>query len=123
MNPPTPQPYIKKPYERVRQTLETFGETRVDTSFGNDTDVNTIIARCTRTGEPLPGNPNQGQYVDVTGLQKDLTELVNESREALQKAEEMQKEYNAQAAAKEAEETAALKKRVQELESLQEQDS
>lgn len=119
----TPAPYIKKPYERVRQTLETFGETRVDTSFGNDTDVNRIVAKFHRTGV-WPGPPeSQGEYCDVTGLQKDLTELVNESREALQKAEEMQQEYAAKAAAKEAADTAALKQRLQELESKQEQDS
>jgi len=117
------KPYIRKPYERQRQPLITFGETRVDTSFGNDTDVNRIIAKCTRTGEPLPNNGNTGEYCDVTGLQKDLTELVNESREALQKAEEMQKQYAAEKAAKEAEETEALKQRVQELEARQEQDS
>ena len=90
-------PTVRKPYERERLQISTDKPSVVDTSHGNDTDVNNIVARFKRTGQmppvPHPGAPGSGQYADVTGLQKDLTELVEESREALEKAEEIKREY------------------------------
>lgn len=101
-------PRIRKPYEREAQPWPYHNtESVVDRSFGNDTDVNNIIARFKRTGH-LPEQGAPGQYADVTGLQRDLTELVEESREALQKAEKMQREYDANRNDENAKQMAAL---------------
>jgi len=103
---------IRKPYERVRSQIRYEGDrgnSVTDRSFGNDTDVNKIVARFARTGEIPEGN--QGQYADVTGLQGELTDLIGESREALQK-------YKAAEKALEDKQAAQIVKNAQELEEL-----
>lgn len=80
---PSEAPLIKKPYQRQRVYVDFTGvESVTDTSFGNDTDVNNIVARFSRTGE-LPQNTSTGQYCDVTNLQEDLTVLLQRSKDAL----------------------------------------
>lgn len=87
---------IRKPYTRTRSVLSFEGVDSVtDGSFGNDTDVNKIIARCRRTGEALP-DVGPGQFTDCTNLQKDLAVLINEAKQTLD-------EYAANQAKQEAE--------------------
>lgn len=83
---------IRNPYDRVRTPIEFYKESTTDTSFGNDTDVNNIIKRFHRTGV-MPEPRGEGQYADVTGLQGDLTEQINKSREAIAELNEKQREY------------------------------
>jgi len=91
-------PYIRMPFERHRTITVTEGDSQTDTSFGNETNINNIIARFSRTGI-LPGSGDkQPQYEDVTHLQVGLTQLINDgnaaqartsaARQALQKAKE-----------------------------------
>ena len=82
---------IRGPYEALRVPSPTLGESMTDTSQGNDTDINNIIARFDRTGQ-LPGNPGQGQFVDVAGLNRDLTELLELQREALQELSDLEQQ-------------------------------
>jgi len=78
-------PVIRKPLSRVRQVTEIPGESRTDTQFGNETDVNKIVARFRRTGElPNSNVAGTGEYCDVTNLQGDLTEIIEKGREALE---------------------------------------
>ncbi len=74
-------PKVRHPYFRQRSPTNLEGQSlRTDQSQGNDTDVNNIVARFARTGEIPPGKP--GQYADVTGLQGDLTEMIERGKEA-----------------------------------------
>lgn len=63
------------------------GESATDTSMGNDTDINNIVARFDRTGI-LPSATTQPIYADVTALQGELTELINEARDVQQRSQE-----------------------------------
>ena len=75
-------PYIRKPWERHRVVTVTEGDSKTDTSFGNETNINNIISRFARTGI-LPGSGDkQPQYEDVTHLQVGLTQLINDGNEA-----------------------------------------
>lgn len=87
---------IRSPYQRVRTPLDFSGEPSVtDTSFGNDTDVNNIVAKFHRTGVmPTPPGSDNCEYADVTGLQKDLTTLIAESNAAIDKLKQEQKKNN-----------------------------
>jgi len=72
--------HIRLPLSRERLITQVPGESMVNAGFGNETDVNAIVARFTRTGQ-LPPPTSTPQYADVTELQRDFTELVEESRE------------------------------------------
>lgn len=76
---------MKKPkarnwYERHRTYTIIQGVSRTTQSHKDETDVNNIVKRFQRTGE-LPPNPRglEGQYVDVTGLQEELTNAYNKA--------------------------------------------
>lgn len=87
---------IRKPYSRSRSTISFAGVMSVtDDTFGNDTDVNKIIARCKRTGEPLP-DVGSGVFTDCTGLQKDLSQLINEAKQTLDEYAQQQAEQKAE---------------------------
>ena len=85
-------PVTKKPWQRERQifTSERDTDSWTDRSFGNDTDVNKIVARFARTGT-LPEGQGNGQYADVTRLQRDTAQMILESRAALEELKEWQK--------------------------------
>lgn len=105
---------IRKPYSRSRSSISFQGvESVTDRTFGNDTDVNKIIARCKRTGEPLP-DVGPGQYTDCTNLQKDLSVLINEAKQTLDEYAKAQAEHTAEVARK-AESDAAKAKQFDEL--------
>lgn len=86
-----PKPYIRQPYERVRCGITEVGESCTDRSFGNDTDVNHIVARFSRTGELPPGN-GPGAFADVTPLQGELTEMIGKARDAQRELERLKAE-------------------------------
>lgn len=93
------RPDILKPWQRKRVIVNLEGQKlQVDTSMGNDTDVNNIVARFARTGQ-LPANPNPPQYADVSGLQGDLTEMLQRGKDAaaeLERAQATQAELHQQ---------------------------
>lgn len=76
------KPEIRKPWHTGKAETIPFPEKgKTDASFGNDTDVNKIVARFARTGMLPEGQ--QGQYEDVTALQGDLAQMICDSRNAL----------------------------------------
>jgi len=112
-------PTIRTPYTRVRSSVDFSNvESVTDTSFGNDTDVNHIVARFHRDGTMPTPTQDQCQYADVTGLQKDLTTLIQESNEALDKVKEAQA---AESARKQSEITEMAAKAAKYEEMLQQQ--
>lgn len=89
---PTIKPMIRQPWSRERVTVNLAGQVGVtDRSWGNDTDVNKIVARFTRHPEEMP-DPDAQTYADVTNLQTDLSELINRSREALNEYREAERQ-------------------------------
>ncbi|MEM2002562.1 MAG: hypothetical protein QXT77_07965 [Candidatus Methanomethylicaceae archaeon] len=70
-------------------------------SHADSCDINNIIRRFDRTGV-LPPSDRPQQFADVTGLQGDLTDRINSSREILDKAgrvvDEKRKEVKKKAA-------------------------
>lgn len=108
-------------YKRTRLQVDLSGQTkRVDTSHGNDTDVNKIVARFARTGQ-LPTNPIEPQYADVTGLQGDLTEMIEKGKDAQKELTELENANQAkikEQAEKNAKDVEANKARIEELETL-----
>lgn len=96
-------PKVYRWYERNRITAP-VGESKTDRSFGNDTDINKLIDRFSRTGV-MPENPSgvQPYYGDVSEMQCDLTELIEKSKhgvETLQLLKEQQKLQQEEQAAK-----------------------
>lgn len=76
---------IRNPYERHRHYTHVYGESRTHQSHAESCDINNIIKRFDNTGE-LPPATREPQYADVTALQGDLTERINQSRETLDTA-------------------------------------
>lgn len=85
---PCGRPRIRPPWCRVRYGMD-FGdqESLVQQAHWDQTDVNAIVDRYHRTGI-LPPVQNNGVYADVTGLQGDLTERIQKSREDIAAASE-----------------------------------
>lgn len=110
----TPRPEIRKPFQRVRYQVDVSGaESVVDRSFGNDTDVNKIVARFTRDPDGMPEQGEQ-QYGDVTGIQGDLDKLIDRSRAAAAEYAQAEKELES----RQAEIIAQNAKKAAELEKL-----
>lgn len=61
------KPTCRRIYDRPRQTIMTFSESRTKQSPAEACDVNSIMARYTRTGL-LPVTRMQGVYADVSAL-------------------------------------------------------
>lgn len=93
LNSTAEAPPIQRWYNRQRTVTPSGTDSRTDTSFGNDTDINKIVERFARTGA-LPGSPLEGQgvYDDVTPLQCDLTELIANQKSAMQKMAELEQQ-------------------------------
>lgn len=66
-----------------------------DTSHGNDTDVNKIIARFERTGI-LPQPTQQPAYADCTPFNRDLTELIGDSEDIQARAKDFIEKWSPQ---------------------------
>ncbi|AXL15131.1 internal scaffolding protein [Microviridae sp.] len=115
------RPGLRKPYERVRTITKVEGESMTDPSFANDTDVNTIVSRFARTGVMPPGK--EGQFADVSGLQKDLTDLIEEGKQATSELRNARDKINRELKEKEQTEKEQLMERVKELEAQQTQNA
>lgn len=83
--------FIRNPFTRKRVQFTTDPVSRTHQSHREAVDVNNIIARYERTGQ-LPPARVQPQYADVTGLQGDLTDLYNVSRETISTADQFFKD-------------------------------
>lgn len=68
------------PRVRDRVTFETEGPSRVDVSQADACEINSIVARFTRTGV-LPVGRSDGQFADVSGLSGDRSELIARARD------------------------------------------
>ena len=105
---------------RKRVQLDLEGQkSRTDTSFGNDTDVNNIVARFARTGEMTHVNQQQPHYADVTAMQGDLTEIIEKGKNARKALTDIENANQAKlkaAAEENAKQAEADKKRLAELE-------
>jgi len=87
-------PYIRKPWERVKTVTPVSSESRTQANLGNDTNVNQIVARFSRTGV-MPQPTSEPVYADVTNLQGlDLTQLIENAREAREHLEQINQEKN-----------------------------
>ncbi|AXL14438.1 internal scaffolding protein [Microviridae sp.] len=107
-------PTIQRWYQRNRYPQINGGESRTDTSFGNDTDINKIVERFARTGT-LPEGPSvQPHFGDVTEMQGDLTELLQKSETGRKALAELQ-------AQQAADQEARLAKDAKELEEFRKQ--
>lgn len=71
---------VRHPFHREKVVTECGGASRTHQSHKEACDVNNIIAKFDNTGI-LPVGKGEGQFVDVTHLQKDLTELHAEAAE------------------------------------------
>lgn len=80
---------VRHPLSRERLVTQTYGDSKVQDGFGNDTDVNRIVERFTRTGF-MPKAQREPQYADVTDLQEDLTDLIAKQRETQNQIREVQ---------------------------------
>lgn len=69
---------FRLPWMRVAFKTEIVGDSMTHQSHAESCDINRIVAAYTRSGEELIPDPN-AVYDDVTGLQGDFTEMVNES--------------------------------------------
>lgn len=69
------------------------GESKVDASQGNDTDINKVVERFTRTGV-LPEPTRPPQYIDCTDLQGDLTEMLEKARHVQQVAQDFIEQWS-----------------------------
>jgi len=82
---------VRDRFNTIRSTTQFNGESKTQASKGNETDVNAIMARFTRTGI-LPPVTEQPQYADVTDLQQDLQEILQTGKEAQTRLEFLQAE-------------------------------
>lgn len=80
---------FRGPFEDLRVPTVVEGESMTDATQGNDTDINNIIARFDRTGV-MPTATREGQYADVSGLNRDLTELIQNAQEAVEELQAAQ---------------------------------
>jgi len=109
-------PYVRRPWERHRTITVVEGESKTDTSFGNETNINKIIARFSRTGILPADQGGQPQYADVTHLQKDLTEIIEDGRAAEQRVLNANRELEHAKKEKIKAEREQLETRIKELE-------
>jgi len=82
---------IRNAYNTIRVPTIIEGESKTQAVFGNDTDVNRIMERFTRTGV-MPPVTQEPQYADVTDLQQDLQEILRKGDEAKLRYEELKLE-------------------------------
>lgn len=82
---------VRHPFSRERLIVINEDEKLTQDDFGNETDINNIVERFTRTGI-MPSGRGPGEYLDCTPLQGDLATAIVESREALEALSELQRE-------------------------------
>lgn len=69
---------------RCRQQIDWVGDSLTHQAHKDEADVNKIVGRYARTGQ-LPEPRKGAAYADVSGLQADLTQRINESRDITSK--------------------------------------
>lgn len=81
--------FVRHPNSRPRcKTILTGLRTRTDNAHKDLTDINNIVNRFQRTGS-MPTGKGPGVYEDVTLLQGDLTDVINRSKDIVEKAEKV----------------------------------
>lgn len=83
---------VRKPWWRQPHRTHITGESMTAQSHAESCDINRIVAQFHRTGS-LPSSHREPQYLDVTGLQGDLTEAYNRSSETIETFEDFRKNY------------------------------
>lgn len=82
---------------RYRVTFDPSGESMTQQNHCEAADVNKIIQRYERTGI-LPPAREKPVYADVTGLQGDFAQRIDESRSVIGKAKEFERDWHAKKA-------------------------
>lgn len=106
--------HVRHPAERQRIQTVIIGESMTHQSHAESCDINSIIRRFDNTGTFPPGREN-GQYADVVGLQGDLTERINMSRQTLDEAGRALEQHNEKLAADKAAQDKALAEELEQL--------
>lgn len=78
---------IRKPYFREPLKTVVEGESMTHQAHADSVDINKIVAQFDRSGY-LPPAQREGQYLDVTGLQTDLTVAYAESNRVIETVNE-----------------------------------
>lgn len=88
---------VRKYYEPYRLVTTVEGDSMVDRQFGNDTNINKIIARFKRGN--YEDMPEQGQqcFQDVSGMQKDLADIMTDGKKALNEFERLKAKHDREA--------------------------
>lgn len=92
--------FIRRSTDKFVVQTPFYGESRTVQDQNNETNINTIVKRFDRTGQ-LPVGKSNGQFGDVTELQRDLTTLIAHSRNVRDEARSklLQKQLDARNAA------------------------
>lgn len=90
-----PIPVFRHAQSRMRIQTFIVGESMTHQSHADSCDINSILSRYEATGV-LPPARHAPQYADVTGLQVDLTDAINRSRDVIRTVEEAQASLAAQ---------------------------
>lgn len=67
---------VRKPFDRVRTTFKTVGESATHQSFKAECDINRIMRKWEKTGIIEHRNNFQGQYADFTNVPSDYQEAL-----------------------------------------------
>lgn len=86
---------IRRPFDRVRCSIDEFDESRTAQSEKDETDINNIVKKFTRT-KKLPEERAGAQYADVSGLNQDLTSLYNLQKQVMGDIARLQREQERQ---------------------------
>lgn len=82
---PSVVPFVRHWHERERVVTPVFGESLTHQSFADESDINRIVRRYYDDGV-LPTAPSKPVFADVTTLQVDLTDAINNSKATVEKA-------------------------------------
>lgn len=85
---------VRRPWERTRVSFTCEGESKTQQSHRDSVDVNAIVARFDRTGQLPPGRIDP-QYGDVSDMNRPYAELIEQSRDVLDRAGQFVEESDA----------------------------
>lgn len=94
--------------QRIRQFAVCDGPSKTQQSHKDTVDVNNIIARFDRTGQ-LPPGKGEGRYGDVSMLNGNLQEVLDQANMTLEQADAWVEEYIGARELQKAEEAEAAK--------------
>lgn len=83
-------PYRQPPWGRKRLVKTDFPPTQTQQGQAESTEINKIVARFKRDGY-MPPSYGTPQYADVSELQGDLTDRINQSQATLESFQEFAK--------------------------------